>query len=304
MKDDEQLTAEEKAASEAFERAFADPPPQLPARDETTGQFVATDKAKPAEEAKPKEPEKKPESKAKPAKEPAPAKPAAPAAFAVTEEQWNSVLKKLETAEKLSGSVGNLHTMVNQLRSATPQGVQIELPPELEAEYPELAAHLKRAKIKGTAVPAATDAKPSITDEEIKKLIGESVDAAHKDVDAKLRQARQRIEAEALDDLHPDWREIVGAGETHDPELPYRKWLSRQAAEYQKLINETDSAVVIGRSIDKFKAAAKAQPANGTRQPNPVTDRRRAAIQPKGDGGQPAPNPNAAEALMQQGFDS
>lgn len=300
MATEEQLTAEEKAAQSAMEKAFADPsPPATPARDPATGQFQAADKT-----AGSPKPGKKPEAITKPLKETPEQTPAA-TPFTVSKEDWDSMTRRLATAEKISGNVGNLQKLVAEMRSATPQGVQIELPPEMEAEYPELAAHLKKAKIKGTAAPAtASDAKPSTTDEEIRKLIGETAKSAQKDVDAKLRQARQRIEAEALDDLHPDWRKIVGAGETHDPNNPYRKWVKTQSAEYQKLINETDSAIVIGRSIDRFKAAQKAAPANGAKPAAAVTDRRRAAIQPKGDGGQPASTANTAEAAMQAAFDS
>jgi len=283
---DESLSADAKAAQDAMQAAFEEPAPQAPkpASAAVEEKPVAAEATLAAEE-----------------------KPEATPAWAITREEWDATKTELAALKaersKLNGTVGNLQQLVTQLRSATPQGVQIELPPELEQDFPELAAHLKKAKIRGTATAPASDAKPSTGDEEIKRLISEATENAHKDVDARLRSARQQVEAEALEDLHPDWREVTGASATPDQNQPFRKWLASQPEKYQSLVNETDSASVIARAIDRFKAdAAKAKPAKDKAPPS--ADKRRAAIQPKGDGGQPAPNPNQAEALLLAGFES
>jgi hypothetical protein len=284
--EDDELSAEDKAAEAAMLDAFAEPAPPKPAS-------VAAEK--PADAAE------------KPVVEKPPVQTPAETPFVVTREQWDAAMKKLTSFEtqfpKVNGTLGNLQQLVNQLRSATPQGVQIELPPELEQDFPEIAAHLKKAKLRGTATAPASEVKPSITDEEIRTLIGEARDEAQKTIDVKLREARQRVEAEALDDLHPDWRGIVGASATPDQNLPYRKWLATQTASYQQLVNETDSASVIARSIERFKAATKAQPANG-KPATVVPDRRRAAIQPKGDGGQPDASTNSERDAFTKAFAS
>ncbi|HET7083628.1 MAG TPA: hypothetical protein VFI23_02585 [Rhizomicrobium sp.] len=64
-------------------------------------------------------------------------------------------------------------------------------------------------------------------------------------------------ETDALTNIYPNWREIVGAVDSRekaDPANPFRKWLSKQPEAYQKLINETHSASVLIAAIGKFQA--------------------------------------------------
>lgn len=68
-------------------------------------------------------------------------------------------------------------------------------------------------------------------------------------------------EIRALDEIVPDWRDIVGAVDTRerapDMENPYRKWLASKDAGYQGLLNNTDSAAVIWYSIRLYQEETK-----------------------------------------------
>lgn len=229
--------------------------------------------------------------------EPAPA----PEYIQITKSDWDRVTAAADKTAgiegqlaKVFGTVGNVKQIVDQLKAATPQGVAIEMPAdllsELEEEYPELAPRLKGVfekafkGIRGTA-PAAAQIDP--------EAIGKAVTDRY-----------VKAEAEALDDAHSDWREIVGAVSdgNYDANHPFRKWLATQAADYQTKVNTTNSSAVISRAIDRFKAA---NPASAPKQPAPKDtarqDRIRAALTPKGDGGQPG-GAKTADDYFNEGF--
>ena len=97
------------------------------------------------------------------------------------------------------------------------------------------------------------------------------------DIDEKVQARVVALETEALEDAHPQWRDLVGAPGS---DTAYRQWLVKQDAGYQQKLNNTNSASVIARSIDRFKAGA---PKPSTRQAV-----MRDAVTPKGDGRSPA----------------
>lgn len=131
-----------------------------------------------------------------------------------------------------------------------------------------------------------------------------TVDPAAKPVvddDAAIRKrvtdAAVEREIEALEDLHPTWRDVVGVpdAEGKTPDNDFRKWLATQPAEYQQRINATHSSVVISRAIDKFKVDAEAAKVAATvaaaeaAKTNLRKNRLADAVTPRGDGRQTAP---------------
>lgn len=78
--------------------------------------------------------------------------------------------------------------------------------------------------------------------------------------DVVRRMVKEQIaarEIDELEDLWPNWRDIVGAvsgGRRSDPDHPFRKWLSTKDPAYQALINGTLSSRVILRSIRLFQS--------------------------------------------------
>ncbi len=274
----ETLSAEERAEEKNFAAGFetATPPKKVT-------EAVETPKA---EETPPATPDATPEPK--------------PADFAITREQWDALVAENKNLDKrikstVDGVIGSVEErIVKKLQAATPPGMTVELPAdvvaEMEKDFPELAGHVKSALTKA-----------------LKGVRGTGAQAAAPDADAIEKIVRQRVqlaEAEALSDVHPDWRDIVGKPDQSDH--PYRAWLLKQPESYQTLINETDSASVIARSIDKFKAETKAPKPEP--KPNPAIAARRAvlkaAVQPKGDGGQPGSSAPTIEDAFAAGFTS
>lgn len=133
------------------------------------------------------------------------------------------------------------------------------------------------------------------------------------DEDAAIRKrvtdAAVEREIEALEDLHPTWKDIVGVvdAEGKPPENDFRKWLATQPAEYQQRINATNSSTVISRSIDKFRdaqtaAATKAAADKAVNAKNAARkDLIAAAVTPKGDG-RPASQGKTADEEFDSGF--
>lgn len=241
--------------------------------------------------------EVKPKAEAKPeAKAPAKVEPEVvpPKYRQITEDEWSGLqtaASKMLTPEKVkdivTGTVGELEQrIVKKLQSATPSGMPIELPDdvvsELAADFPELAGLIRKTLEKALKGRVGTgdqpkDEKPDY--EAVSKLV---------------RDATVKAQIEALEDVHPTWREIVGAAESPDKidaSQPYRKWLATQPAEYQQKINSTNSATIIGKSIDKFLKAQEA-PAPAQQKPAPKDaariDRIKDAITPRGDGSPPS----------------
>jgi hypothetical protein len=95
---------------------------------------------------------------------------------------------------------------------------------------------------------------------------------------------------------YPNWREIVGAPDKDgnvNKDHPYRVWLAAQPAAYQAKINDSNSALIIMRSIEKFNEDTAKAAATKANVKSPQAEARRTviknAIQPRGDGGQPPP---------------
>lgn len=217
----------------------------------------------------------------------------------VTKAQLDRLLAAADKAEgyqthidKLFGTTGDLKQLVKGMQEATPKGVKLKLPADqlkaMEEEYPEIGAHLRKIMegLEGTneEKPAAGDGKEdkgAIKPEAIQAIVDDSV---------------TRREMKVLEEEHPSWRTDVGAADANgkfDPKHPFRVWLSKQPAGYQKKVDETDSPLVVARAIDKYKAFSEAQrkaaPKTPSKQAAARKDRLEDAVTPRGDGGQPKP---------------
>lgn len=198
---------------------------------------------------------------------------------------------------KVFGTMGEMQQTVRKLQTATPAGQPVTLPAdvvaEMEADFPELAGHVKTALEKTLKGMRGTGGAPApvFDKDEMQRLV---------------RAEAVKNETEALEDSHPDWRDIVGAVDSEgkaNPAHPFRIWLAKQPADYQFKVNSTNSATIISRAIDKFKASQAAPPKPKVPTPKIVArqDRIRGAVQPKGDGGQPAPRKTDDDAFA-EGF--
>lgn len=234
--------------------------------------------------------------------------PEKPQYIRLTKQEWDNTKAaagKVSTLEsqiaKLMGNAPNAdriaQQVIDRVRSETPAGLSVEVTDEdfaeLAADFPELAKSMraalertiKKAQIKGTGPAEA--AQPV-------------------DVNAAVEQALMKREEAALAKAYPDWTEIVAkpkaSGDVIPADNPFRVWLSQQAPEYQKEINETNSYADIMAAITKFKTA--------TASPSPKPDKaaaRRAliadAVTPRADGSPPPLNtPQSAEEAFGAGF--
>lgn len=234
--------------------------------------------------------------------------PVAPKYVQITQEQFeafrSSAAETTEMRKQMSkafGTMGQLQQVVSRLQSQTPAGMSIEIPKDafadMEKDFPEFAASMRKGleatlkNVRGTGQQRPGD---NADPDAVQKLI---------------QAATVKLEIEALEDAHPTWRDIVGVVDSegkHDTGNPFRQWLAKQDAAYQHRINATNSATIISRAIDRFVAETKAtvRP-NQTQTPKNAAqrDRIRSAIQPRGDGGQPAPM-NSADDAFREGFAS
>lgn len=271
--------------------------------------------APPAQGEAPPETPKAPETKPIKAKEVEPAKPAPAAAPSAPEyvqltkdEHATLTAAAAKTAgfeaqlSKAFGTIGNMQQIVNKLQSQTPSGEKVEVPKvafaKLRESFPEVADLLEAdmaENLKGLRGTGSDDAKPEpVVDQAALKTAAEAIDT-------------QR-QIENLEDQHPTWREIVGAVSDgkFDPNNEFRKWLATQPVEYQTKVNETRSAGVLSRAIDKFQASLKPATPPAPAVPDPKDAARRGriegAVQPRGDGGQPPPAKTAKDEF-QEGFE-
>lgn len=250
-------------------------------------------------DGKPGAPTETPETTDKPAEQPAAEAPGAEAAAAapeyvqITKEQLEQLtasaaaVKDLQAtltanSDKAFGKIGGIERLVKDLQASTAAGEVVELSDEDMAEfaeeYPELAnmqrkvlnAALSKIKLRGTGTGEGFD--PA----KLQEMVTARLDPALKSVDERVEYL---VESRLLSREHPDWKEVVDAGNPESKNA-YRTWLATQPAEYQKTINETFDSSVLSAALTKFKAAEKAKATISQRQ-----SRIDAAVAPKGTGG-------------------
>ena len=233
----------------------------------------------------------------------------APEYVQITKSDWDklqSAASNMLTPDKvksmIGGTLGELEQrIVKKLQAVTPAGMTIDIPAdafaEMDAEFPELAAQLRKGlektlkNVRGTAPASQGNEKPD-------------TEALHKLIEDAAGKLAERRETAMLDEEYPDWRATVGT--INDKDNAFRKWLAAQGAVYEGRINNAKHAAPIIRAIERFeasKAALAAKPKAPAAKPNPQASRIRDAVQPKGDGGQPKPANTELEAFH-EGFSS
>jgi hypothetical protein len=189
---------------------------------------------------------------------------------------------------KAFGTIGNLSKQLAEQKAAgqpAPTARKFEISKDafaaMEKDFPELAQQTR------AALEAALSGMPVAGGAEIEPAKIESMLATY----------TSRREIEALEDSHPDWREIVGAvGRDQQPDQsnPFRKWLATKDTAYQARINGTESAAVISRAIRSFQNETKTAAPQAAAKPrdDARAERIRSAVQPRGDnaGGPAAKN--------------
>lgn len=116
----------------------------------------------------------------------------------------------------------------------------------------------------------------------------------------RLRKERIEAEMEVVEDAHPGWHSMINAGPGQaDPDHPFRKWLASKDETYQARINKTESAAVLIRAIDRYKAetATKVPPKAPPARAEARREQIAAAVNPRGDGASPPPRETVDDAF-------
>ena len=246
--------------------------------------------------------------------EEAPVDPATPVAVApapvvekpqyvrLTKQDWDNAkasLGKVSALEsrlaKFEGTIPKTEQLAQQAldKASAQTGIKLDTSKglaKLAANFPELAADLMEDLNEVFQSSQAAVATP-----------------APVDVNAAVEKVLADREIKALAKAYPDWSEIVGRppaeGAPIDQANPFRQWLAKQPADYQKEISETDSAADVRDAITKFKASQSAAPAP---KPDRAAARRAViedAVTPRADGNPPPLNPaqSAEDAFLAAG---
>lgn len=167
-----------------------------------------------------------------------------------------------DAIRKMHGEIGNINRTLKQLQTPAAAPDSDELSAALKdaeavaEEFPEMAGPLVKAL---KAAKAAIDAKPSS---------GPVNQADQDEVIARKVIERKRLDdIEALDDAHPDRKEIYASQE-------FKTWLASKPTAYQEKLQSTWNPVIAGKGLDEFKEARKAQQRK--------QDRLAAAVAPQG----------------------
>lgn len=152
-----------------------------------------------------------------------------------------------DAIRKMHGEIGNINRTLKQLQTPAAAPDSDELSAALKdaeavaEEFPEMAGPLVKAL---KAAKAAIDAKPSS---------GPVNQADQDEVIARKVIERKRLDdIEALDDAHPDRKEIYASQE-------FKTWLASKPTAYQEKLQSTWNPVIAGKGLDEFKEARKAQ---------------------------------------------
>ena len=222
--------------------------------------------------------------------DPEPPPPPKPRYARITEDELAELresAKKTGTFEKqfakAFGTIGDVQKIVRDMQGQTPRGIKVEVPEGAfegfdREGFPEMGALVREAIEKAlTGVKGTASSDSSFGEGDVKRI---------------LLEEKMAHEAEALDEDHPNWREIVGAVDANkdaiDPENKFRQWLGAQPEAYQTKVNKSVSARFLSRTIARFQKETTPEPAPA---PTPQTRERAKriadAIQPRGDGGHP-----------------
>lgn len=167
-------------------------------------------------------------------------------------------------SDDVAGRVGMLESVVKaQARTPVGQKVQVKIEDfgEFGEEYPEFAKAQAKVINQVLGQLEVTGISPDFIDT-LKKDASSVAEAV---ADAKFVRKQVTTCREELDETHEGWRDLIGLPDRDvaeggvPPDTEYRRWLAMQPKDYAKRVTESYSAVVIGRSIDKFQAWKAAQ---------------------------------------------
>lgn len=228
----------------------------------------------------------------------------------LTEQDWNNTKAaagKVATLEsqvaKLTGAMPKAEHIVQQaieaIRAQTPGGAKVTVTPEDFAELGENFEEVSGMTMKG--LQRVLD-RFNVT--------GTAAAAPPVDVNAAVEKVLMTREAKALDRAYPDWSDIVGRppaeGVPINEANPFRQWLAKQPADYQKEIGETDSPAEVQAAIARFKASQTTATPTAPAQPSRAAARRAViedAVTPRAEGNPPPLNqPTSAEEAFAAGF--
>lgn len=221
-----------------------------------------------------------------------------PAVPTLTKEQIDQVLSIATSLPELKqkmeqqfgtafGKLGGFERSLKQFQDAAAKSgdtvtVTKDDLKELIEEYPDLSDKLVPVltRVFGRVKMPAVSAQATFDPNEVTKV-----------VDERVTVARRTQAMEDLAELHPDWREVVGApgGKTAGQETPWKTWLKTQPAEYQEKVAKSWNPMVVARSIDSFNASEQAKKAAEEAKQKPKTRAQRLAE------AVPAKKPSAAQ---------
>lgn len=228
----------------------------------------------------------------------------------VTAKEWDEIkAAAARTASydqqfsKIFGTIGNVQKLLNERKTESAPAAaaprKVEVPEaafaDMARDFPELAKQTREA------LQAALSGITNGADVDFGKI--------EQKIKEALVVSQSAREVEALEDIYPEWRKIVGAvditKEQPDPENPFRKWLGTKDATYQARVNGTESAAVISRAIRLFQNETKtpAKPAVTPRS-DARAERIKAAVQPRGDGAGAASGGKSDDDEFIAGFNS
>lgn len=174
--------------------------------------------------------------------------------------------KSKQSADGLGGRLGSLEQALKSLQAVTGTSKakvrgSIDRFGEFGKEYPDFA----KAQVEFINGILDELELPSISPEYTANLAKEASAAAESAAEKRFAQIRAAECQETLDETHPGWEDIVGLPDKDVseggvvPDTEYRRWLATQPEAYQQRVLGSYSAVVTGRSIDKFQDWKKAQ---------------------------------------------
>lgn len=172
--------------------------------------------------------------------------------------------KHKKQTDDVYGRVGMLEQVLKaQARTPAGQKVQVKLEDfgEFGSEYPDFA----HAQLKVINKALSELELTGLSQEFITGLKDEARQQAESAAATKFSRERSAACREDLEETHPGWMEVIGLPDKDEseggvpPDTEYRRWLKTQPKEYADRVLQSYSAVVIGKSLDKFADYQKEQ---------------------------------------------
>jgi hypothetical protein len=180
-------------------------------------------------------------------------------------EQERAMLRQLpELVHLVKTTVGRVGSIQSELqkigKAAATQAADSPTEKQIEraSESPEAWKKLKEDFpdwAEGVEAYVSSRIPSSAAALDTEKLVSEAVAKAK----AEIAALREKEAEEELDDVRPDWRNVVKSED-------FAKWLSSQPADYQQRAMSTWRPSAVLRIISDFEKASKPKPQEGTPQ--------------------------------------